>query len=173
MEHSKFENLNILSLFKSTILKFIRPNPSSIFNCHNPKAIKYLSRIRLGLSHLSEHKYKHSFQDTLNPICACGSDIETPCHYLISCPIFDAEWNTLLNNIRQIASNHSQITHVLLYGDSSLKNETNIEILNSAMNYMKVLFYKSEYGPLWNTPILFCLFYKQKLYLDFFVTPRC
>ena len=32
--------------------------------------------------------------------------------------------------------NHSQITHVLLYGDSSLKNETNTEILNSTMNYI-------------------------------------
>ena len=43
--------------------------------------------------------------------------------------------------------NHSQITHVLLYGDSSLKNETNTEILNSTMNQsqqrgLKVLFYK-------------------------------
>ena len=32
--------------------------------------------------------------------------------------------------------NHSQVNHVLLYGDSSLKNETNTEILNSTMNYI-------------------------------------
>ena len=79
-------NLNSLNLLKSRILKFIRPNPNSIFHCHNPKAIKYLSRIRFDLRHLPEHKFKHSFQDTLNPICACRSDIEKPCHYLISCP---------------------------------------------------------------------------------------
>ena len=138
---SDIRNLNSLTSFKSRILKFIRPNPNSIFNCHNPKAIKCLSRIRLGLSHLREHKFKYSFQDTLIPTCGCGSDIETPCHYLISCPIFDAERNTLLNNMRQIAPsilnlNHSQITHVLLYGDSSLKIETNTEILNSTMNYI-------------------------------------
>ena len=138
---SDIRNLNSLTSFKSRILKFIRPNPNSIFNCHNPKAIKCLSRIRLGLSHLREHKFKYRFQDTLIPTCGCGSDIETPCHYLISCPIFDAERNTLLNNIGQIATcilnlNHSQITHVLLYGDSSLKNETNTEILNSTMNYI-------------------------------------
>ena len=40
----------------------------------------------------------YSFQEKLNPICACGSDIETPCHYLISCTNFAAERNTLLNN---------------------------------------------------------------------------
>ena len=82
-----------------------------------------------------------SFQDTLIPICGCGSDIETPCHYLISCLIFDAERNTLLGNIRQIAPrilnlNQSQITHILLYDDSSLKNEANTEILKSTMNYI-------------------------------------
>ena len=92
-------NLNSLSSFKSRILKFIRPNPNSIFNCHNPKAIKYLSRIKLGLSYLCEHKFKHRFEDILDPIGACGSDIETRCHHLISCPIFDAKQNTFLNNI--------------------------------------------------------------------------
>ena len=46
------------------ILKFIWPNPNSIFNCHDPKALKNLLRIRLGLIHLREHKFKHSFQDT-------------------------------------------------------------------------------------------------------------
>ena len=102
---SDIRNLNSLTLFKSRILKLMRPNLNSIYNCHNPKAIKCLSRIKLGLNHLCEHKFKHSFQDTLIPICGCGSDTETPCHYLISCPVFDA----------------GQITHVLLYGSFSLK----------------------------------------------------
>ena len=71
----------------------------------------------------------------------CGSDIETPCHYLISCPILNAERNTLLKNIRQNAPSilnlgHYQITQVLYCGDFSLKNETNAEILNSTLNYI-------------------------------------
>ena len=103
------------------------------FECHNPKGIKLLSRIRLGLSHLREPKFKHSFQDTLNPICICGKDIETPCHYLLACPNYDVERSTLLNNLRQIAPNilnynNSRITQVLLYGDTSFKNETNTNI---------------------------------------------
>ena len=164
----------------------MRPNPNSIFNYHNPKTIKYLSRIRLGLSHLCEHKVKRSFQDILNhPICACGSDIETPCHQLISCPIFDVERNTFLNNIRQIASsilnlNHSQITHVLLYGDSSLKNETNTEILNSTMNYIvstkrfeSSILSKIIWSSLKHPNRLLFILDKQKFYLEFFDTPRC
>ena len=36
----------------------------------------------LGLSHLCEHKFKHSFEDCLNPLCPCGNEIKTSTHYL-------------------------------------------------------------------------------------------
>ena len=39
------------------------------FRCHNPKGIKLLTRLRLGISDLREHKFKHGFLDSLNPIC--------------------------------------------------------------------------------------------------------
>ena len=133
-------NLESLSKFKSGILKFIRPIPNSVFKLHNPEGIKILSRVRLGLSHLRQHKFKHSFQDTLNPICNCGQDIETPCHYLLSCPNYDVERNALLNNIRQIAPNilnynDSQLTQILLFGDTSFNSETNTSILNTTIDY--------------------------------------
>ena len=47
-----------LSLFKTNVLTFIRPSPHSVHNCHNPKG----PRLRLGLSHSREHKFKRSFQ---------------------------------------------------------------------------------------------------------------
>ena len=59
-----------LNIFKSKILKFIRPIANSTFGCHNPVGVKVLTRLRLGLSHLREHKFKHDFQDTLNPLCS-------------------------------------------------------------------------------------------------------
>ena len=52
-----------LSLFQTNILKFIQPSPNSVYNCHNPKGLKFITRVRLGLSHLREQKFKHSFQD--------------------------------------------------------------------------------------------------------------
>ena len=58
-----------ISVFKSNILKFIRPSPNSVYCCHNPRGICHIIRLELGLSHLREHKFKHSFQDTLNPLC--------------------------------------------------------------------------------------------------------
>ena len=45
-----------------------------------------------------EHKFKHGFLDCLNPICSCGLDIETTCHYLPYCSSFTNERPILLNN---------------------------------------------------------------------------
>ena len=114
----KSESLNI---FKKSILEFIRPSQNRVYNCHNPKGIKLLTRLRVGLSHLREHKFKHSFQDTLNPICNCGEDIETTSHYLLHCPDYLHERKTLLNTVSCIVPNifdfnNDQLTEILLHG---------------------------------------------------------
>ena len=56
-----------LNAFKKKLLNFIRPGANSIFDILNTLGIKFLTRLRLGLDHLHEDKFKHCFQDTLNP----------------------------------------------------------------------------------------------------------
>ena len=129
------------NVFKNSILKFIRPSPNKIVQCHNPKGIKLVTRLRLGLSHLREHKFKHSFQDTLNPLCSCGVDIETTSHYFLHCPLFHAERSSLLNNINEIDStifnkSDSVVTRILLYGNESFKDEVNLLILNATIDFV-------------------------------------
>ena len=63
--------------FRKSILRFIRPSENQIFNFHNPNGIKLITRLRLGNSHLRGHKFRHHFQDTLNPLCSCGENIES------------------------------------------------------------------------------------------------
>ena len=72
--------------FKNSILEFIRPSPSNVFNCNNHKGIRLITRLRVGMSHLREHKFKQNFQDCLNPICSCGLDIESTSHVRLHCP---------------------------------------------------------------------------------------
>ena len=79
-------NSESLNVFKNSLLKFIRPPGNSVFSCHNLRGVKLLTRLRLGLSHLREHKFKHDFQYTLNPVCSCGNNIETLAHFLLHCP---------------------------------------------------------------------------------------
>ena len=73
-------NVRSFSAFKNNILKFIRPTPKSVFNCENHRGIKHITRLHVGLSHLHEHKFKHSFQDIVNPIWSCGFDVESTSH---------------------------------------------------------------------------------------------
>ena len=94
-----------LALFKKSILQFIRPTPNRTFKCHNPTRIKPITKLRLGLIRLRDHKFKHNFLECLNPICCCGKDIETTIRYLLHCPIFSDERSIFLNNIRSIDEN--------------------------------------------------------------------
>ena len=64
----------------------------------------------MGLNHLCEDKFRHNFQDTLNPICSCGNDIETTIYYLLHSPNYLDERRTLLDNFQSIGENiHEQI----------------------------------------------------------------
>ena len=71
--------------FEKKLLNFIRPYANSVFDIHNLLGIKLLIRLRLSLSHLHEHKFKHCFLDTSNPLCECGKDIESTMHFFLHC----------------------------------------------------------------------------------------
>ena len=133
------ENLNI---FKKKLLQFIRPSANSVFRCHNLKGVKLLTILRLFLSHLREHKFKHDFLDSLNPICSCDKDIEMSTHFLLHCSNYFNERLTFLHIIRNNDGNIKKydlkVTETLLYGDSSLDDTNNTPILNAAMEFLIV-----------------------------------
>ena len=99
LDHN-IRNVGSFSAFKNNILKFIRPTPNNVFNCENHRGI--IARLPVGFSHLREHKFKHSFQNTLNPICSCGFDVESTSHYFLHCPMYSDERHTLLSTIKTI-----------------------------------------------------------------------
>ena len=98
----EIQNVPSLNIFKKNILKFRRPTPKNIFSLQNLKGIKYLISRKLGLSHLHEHKFKNNFQDSLNPLCTRGCNVENTCDFLLHCPNFLSERNTILNKITNI-----------------------------------------------------------------------
>ena len=101
---SNIRNSENLALFKKRIMAFIKPSANSTFHCLNPNGLKLITRLRLGLSHLRFHKFKYSFQNTLNPICNCVT-VETTFHYLLLCPNFSNERLTLFNKLQTIDEN--------------------------------------------------------------------
>ena len=104
-------------------------------------SLTYLTRLRVGLSHLHEHKFRHNFRDSLNPVCNCGNAIVSTKHYLPHCSNFKNERQTLLQNFRIVnpkllSMSEDALTHLLLYGDNSLTDNTNTFILNSVIEYI-------------------------------------
>ena len=81
-------NSESIEIFKSKLLSHIRPVQSDIYSIFDKKGLKLLTRLRLGLSHLNEHKFYHNFQDYLNPLCSCSLEIEDTSHYLLHCHHF-------------------------------------------------------------------------------------
>ena len=67
--------------FKKTIVDFIMPKENSIYAIHDISGLKLLRRLRFNFSHLNEHKSRHNFKDTVNPMCSCGFGPETTVQY--------------------------------------------------------------------------------------------
>ena len=55
-------NSTSLNMFKGRLLQFVRPLENSVFTSHNPIVIKYLTRMRLGFSHLFTTNLNMVFQ---------------------------------------------------------------------------------------------------------------
>ena len=68
-------NAPSINAFKQIILKFICLGPNNIIDIYNPYGLRLLTRLRLGLSYLHGHKFKHNFSDCLHEICVCVGKI--------------------------------------------------------------------------------------------------
>ena len=110
------------------------------YNCHNPKEVKLITRLRLGLSHLREHKLKHNFQDLINLLCNCGHDIDSTTH-LFHCPLFVNERSTFFGTLSSLDCNlldntDSTLTQTLPLGNRSFKSTKNLKILIATIDYI-------------------------------------
>ena len=114
-----------MEIFKKYLLNFIRSNSNNVFNINNPLGLKLLTRVRIGFSHLKEHKFKHNFQDSVDPLCSCGNDIESTVHFFLHCPNFTTQSGTLLNKLKItnasiMAKNENSVVRTLLFGRPDL-----------------------------------------------------
>ena len=134
-------NSNSFLAFRKIILKLIRPSPNPIFGIHHPVGLKYLVCLRLGLSHLNEHNFRHNFLDTLNPLCSCSLDVETTAHFFLRCHNYAAIRTTLLNDLKLIDDSipdlsDNLLVNLLLFGDQKFNPTENFHILNTSIDYI-------------------------------------
>ena len=132
-------------MFKTKLLSIIRPPAKSIFGLHDPIDLSYLSQIRVGLSKLNCHKFKHNFKDTIHPMCPTNDGIEDTEHFLQLCPSFDNQRQYLLGGISvavrpfvhlNIFSNND-LMNLLLYGDENLPSGINKRVLECTLKCVR------------------------------------
>ena len=100
-----------------------------------------LNRLRLGFSHLREHKFRHNFADTLNPLCSCSLENEDTEHYFLCCQNNISFRTTLMNDLSNIGTaiasfNSNDFLRVILYRDKSFNKETNSKILTPSISLL-------------------------------------
>ena len=128
-------------VFKNSLLKFVRPSPNSLFNVSDSLGIRLLTRLRLGLSHIREHKFNHNFQDTINPLRSCSLEWASTTHFFLHCQNFTDLRKCLMNQRIKIDSCNPTLdekffTKLLLYGDGRYDSKTNESITLASINFI-------------------------------------
>ena len=135
---------NSVNIFKKKLLSIIRPPPKLVYRVHDPKFLSILTQLRVGLSKLNFHKFKHNFRDTLNPLCPINDGVEDTEHYFLLCHTYDANRRDLLNRVNAILLPHGlinpsneELLKIILYGHEQLSFDSNAKILTATLEYIK------------------------------------
>ena len=106
--------------------------------------LSHLTRLRVGLSKLNFHKFRHNFKDTVNPMCPTNDGVEDTEYFLLLCPSFVVQRQNLLAEIlpllrpfRYANLSNEVLTQLLLYGDENLPNNVNRNILKLTLRFIK------------------------------------
>ena len=117
------------------------PLPNLVYDIHNPLGLCLLTRLRLGLSHLNEHKFNHNFKNCVNPLCTCSLEIESASHFFLHCDHYNNITSILLNELKSLDRNilkfpDTTLTYLILYGGSQFNIKQNTFILNAVIKYI-------------------------------------
>ena len=106
--------------------------------------------MRLGWSHLNEHKLEHGFNDTTNPIWICGGHIESINHFFLHCPDYCEASQNLFDKIQSIdkmllSQSESSLTTPMLMHSFSTQQLDSYYFQEDSMNRylleLKMLFF--------------------------------
>ena len=129
-----FEIMPSIVNLNDYINSLIRPNVKSIFGIYDPVGIRFIFQLRLRLSPLRSHKWRHNFIDTTSDICHCKQGVENTDHFLLYCSSYTTQRASLIVSTNEIIltnglNDFSHQSDFYLYGHSSLSVSDNKIIL--------------------------------------------
>ena len=160
-----------LTVFKKNLLKAIPPVSHSVYNTWNLKGLKLLTRLRLGLSHLNEHRFNHNFEGCINPLRTCSLEVESTSHLFFHSHYHDSIRHIMFNDLGKVDvdlpnASDKKLVNIFLYGSSLFSYNQNRSILNSSVRYIIDSNRFSE--SIFSMGISSIYAYVYEFYLDFF-----
>ena len=67
--HQYIRNAECYALYRKHLLSFIRPEAYGMFNVHEAKGKKLLTKLRVSFK---AQKLQHNFEEEIIPLCICG-----------------------------------------------------------------------------------------------------
>ena len=131
MEQLKFRvrEVRSLSLFKTRLISLVRP--VQLYGIHDLHGVRRLTQLRVGLSPIREHRFKHNFLNTNDPMCLSNDGIENTVHYMLLCQEYTVHRAALLGKVTPICASYGvdcntfdneEPLRLLLYGNDALMN---------------------------------------------------
>ena len=113
---------------------------ATFFKYQNPLVIRLLTRLRIGLSHLNQHRFIHNFDNCINILCTWVFEIESIIQFFLHCHFYNNICQTLLDDLNVINTNilffsKTVLTDLLLYGRSILEKFQN-KISTASIKYL-------------------------------------
>ena len=104
--------------------------------------MKLLWRLRLQFTQLNKHKFRHSFHDTVNPMCPYGTDAETTEHFLLRCHCFTTQRSELFDYLYRLDPSFSKLNTkekvtYLQYGLRSNSSSLSKEVIKLVIKFVK------------------------------------
>ena len=134
-----FKEMPTFAALKRHLMSLYRPEIKPVFGIHNSK-LRHIFQLRVGLSHLRHHKYRHNFVDTPSNKCLCKNGVEDTHHFLLCCPFYTTHRNVLLARVETILQNNelnvTSFVQLLLYGHPSLDKSDNRDILLATLDFI-------------------------------------
>ena len=118
-----------------------RPHANCTYRIHNPVGIRLLTRLRLGLNLLNEHKFRHNFAYCVNLLCSCSIKPETTLHFFLHYRNFLNIRRKLFDKIifldeTLLQLNDESLLTVQLFGSKIYNEQVNVQILNASVDYI-------------------------------------
>ena len=130
-----YKELPAVATFKRAILDFICPVPTPMFKINRSSGFVFLTRLRVGFSHLRKHKFRYGFFDIADTICSCHTNVvENTEHYHLHCCNFADLWNI---RIKYGHLGSFSLLRMLLFGNPKFCDNANSGIIYAVIKFFE------------------------------------